>query len=93
MPIPRSSFQCDESSSAARAPFSAATRRISSSSGTGSSGRTTLQTTWKWLSIAAYASISTPENAAARLSASTSCVFTFPLSNRNFLSFVLDMRW
>ena len=89
----RSSFQCEARSSAARSPFNAAMRRISSPSVSSSPPRTTLQTMWKWLSIATYASSSTPENAAARFSASTSCVFTLPFSNRKRLSLVRDMRW
>ena len=93
MPMPRSSSQCEARPSAARSPFSAATRRRSSLSVRSSPPRTTLQTVWKWLSIATYASSFTPENAAARFSASTSCVFILPFANRKRLSFVRDMRW
>ena len=42
-----------------------AMRRMTSASETGSSGFTTLQMTWKWLSITHQASRRTPENAAA----------------------------
>ena len=92
-PAARSSFHRAASSSAAAWPFSIATRRMSSSSGTGSSVRTTSHTTWKWLSIPEYASRPMPLNAAALLSASMRELLTLPFSNRNLLSLAWDIRW